>query len=175
MEGVAMRNKFKILLLFFLPCSAWSTTLSEVVVTAPRYSSWGVGGFGSYYGNAGSVSEVYVAISSFVNSIPLLKDVRCAGGEQKDITSQSAPENRALAAESVFRKYWAAMFAFSRGRFGSGSILPKPNELFEVTYADGGVETYKIISVGSSVALGEAIPNSLNQGDGVVKPRPGCR
>lgn len=149
------------------------TTLSPVTVIGSYAGGGGGSGSGIELAGAGMLFPGYANLMGFLHSIPRLKDVRCTiGGGQKNTTSHADPIERQTAAESVFRTVQAAQSSVSR-ILGRQNPAIQNNQL-EVTFADGGSETYTVVYPMFSVALGEPVPGSLKKGDGIAKPLPGC-
>ncbi len=98
-------------------------------------------------------------------------DVRCAAsGDARNTTSLSDQTTRWLAAEQVYRFAKQAISLW--GRFVGRN--PLNGGRLTVTYADGGRETWLIVSPGLSMALNPA-PIESKPGDGVIKPHPVCQ
>ncbi len=98
-------------------------------------------------------------------------DVRCAAiGDARNTTSLADQTTRWLAAEQVYRFTKQTISIW--GRFVGKN--PLHGGKITVTYADGGRETWLIVSPGLSTALSPT-PVESKSGDGMIKPHPACK
>jgi hypothetical protein len=124
------------------------------------------GGSGDIYGGVTYSAGMSYATQTMMAHVAAgkiwseVRNVACSGGVYKNITSKDDEVMRQLAAETLFRFASTKETLFQRF-FGGQMAVGKS---FDVTYADGGTESWLIVSVLGSIAL--AMPHNFNPGSG---------
>lgn len=157
-------------------CGLHAQPLPEVTVTGS------FGGFSSFspgtgldFSSGAQPFSGYAQMMGLLRSIELAEDVRCIGKGFENTTSHTEVAERWMAAEAVYRRVTSGRNLFEK-IFGSSPIDPKAAKFLNVTYADGGTETWWVENPTFSTALSPMpVANSLKMGNGIPQPHPVCR
>lgn len=145
--------------------STAQVTLGTITVTGSSYG--GLSGFGGGFTLSGggvpfAEYPILVALGEMMNK---LRDVRCNNTNQSDVTSLSGSDERLIAAQAAFNAVVA-----KEGIINRWLGTPFPNNQFQVVYADGGKESYRVIKGISWTLDPRPIDGSYKPGDGKAKP-----
>lgn len=159
-----------------LSWSVCAQPLPEVTVTGS------LGGFSSFapgtgldFSSGGQPFSGYAQMMGLLRSIELAEDVRCVGKGFESTTSHTEVAERWIAAEAVYRRVTSGRNLFQK-LFGSSPIDPRAAKFLNVTYADGGTETWWVENPTFSTALSPMpVANSLKKGNGIPQPHFICR
>lgn len=141
-----------------------TTTLHEVRVVAVRGMSWS--GPMPWFPQSNQHAK-YIALERIAMRNQQGRDVRCHGGQQRDVTSHAAPEVRLLAAEAIMSSLVATR---NQGKD------KYPGGVLTVIFADGGSERYKVRIpevpiLAGSIKIDEPVKDSLKMGRGKIRSR----
>ncbi|WP_315128143.1 hypothetical protein [Comamonas antarctica] len=157
-------------------CGLHAQPLPEVTVAGSfgGFSSFS-SGTGLDFSSSAQPFSGYAKMMGLLRSIELAEDVRCVGKSFENTTSHTEVAERWMAAEAVYRRVTSGRNLFEK-IFGSSPIDPKAAKFVNVTYADGGTETWWVENPTFSTALSPLpVANSLKKGNGIPQPHPVCR
>ncbi|WPB56897.1 hypothetical protein [Xylophilus sp. GOD-11R] len=164
----SIKYLFEIIVMLLISISAAKAQSLPVVSVYGSYA-WG-GGFGAGFSFGQQVGAApfpeYPMMVAAIDQHLALINVRCSGGNYKDVTSHSDELSRTLAAEQIFRVVKQGQtlwdWVFKKKPYYGGRLL--------VIFADGGQEEFLVTNpmLSSAIPLGP-IPNTRKMGDGAIK------